>query len=349
MVQYQIPDTDFCMDILTMLHKQQSFWVHNTIIQTQHWDWPKWQIRQSAIAIYRDIQIPFWGEFPACSEEIQIICGEKDQKLNTTMQYMTRFLQRATELVKPYTNWIKPYFESSGRTYEELQEPIQNHVQWTTSAKCIFVSGSLGESLGVVRQESQGSQLPEFTGPMHWPSGSPGSNSEKSGWTKEVWWQPGEGQGVLETSLGVLTRNLGVPTTSPGAAGSTSEQPGSTSNHCRAVWEKQHLLWECCCCAWKCMWSGQDWANLEATMEHVWKYLWRRWLCLLGDAFWRPWSSRDWWRSWRRLTGGAPGAWESIHQLVLWHPMQSDKVIYLWALMQSWLIAVDHVRRHTGS
>jgi hypothetical protein len=45
----------------------------------------------------------------------------------------------------------------------------------TWSAKSIFVTGSLWECLGVVGPQSQGGQIPEFTGPMQWPSAAPGS------------------------------------------------------------------------------------------------------------------------------------------------------------------------------
>ena len=44
-----------------------------------------------------------------------------------------------------------------------------------TSADCILVTGSLWVCLRVVRPESQGGQIPEYTRLMQWPSGSPGS------------------------------------------------------------------------------------------------------------------------------------------------------------------------------
>ena len=47
------------------------------------------------------------------------------------------------------------------------------------SAKCILVTGSLWECLRAVGPESQGSQIPEFAGPMEWPSGAPGSTWER--------------------------------------------------------------------------------------------------------------------------------------------------------------------------
>ena len=37
------------------------------------------------------------------------------------------------------------------------------------SAKCNYVTGSLWECLRVVEPESQGGQIPEMTGPTHWP------------------------------------------------------------------------------------------------------------------------------------------------------------------------------------
>ena len=48
-----------------------------------------------------------------------------------------------------------------------------------TSAKCNYVTGSLWECLRVVEPESQGGQIPEFTGPTQWPSGAPGSTWER--------------------------------------------------------------------------------------------------------------------------------------------------------------------------
>jgi hypothetical protein len=59
----------------------------------------------------------------------------------------------------------------------------EGEIEEGESAKCIFVSGRLWKYLGVIRPESQGSQIPEFTGHMHWPLGTSGSTSEKSGWT----------------------------------------------------------------------------------------------------------------------------------------------------------------------
>jgi len=47
-----------------------------------------------------------------------------------------------------------------------------------SSATCILVTGSLWEYLRVVRPESQGGRIPEFTGLMKWPSGAPGSTWE---------------------------------------------------------------------------------------------------------------------------------------------------------------------------
>jgi len=49
----------------------------------------------------------------------------------------------------------------------------------TASAKCNYVTGSLWECLRVVGPEFQGGQIPELTGPMQWPSGAPGSTSER--------------------------------------------------------------------------------------------------------------------------------------------------------------------------
>jgi hypothetical protein len=53
---------------------------------------------------------------------------------------------------------------------------IPSHLLGSVSAKCIFISGSSWEYLGVVGPESQGGEIPELTGPMRWLYGSPGSN-----------------------------------------------------------------------------------------------------------------------------------------------------------------------------
>jgi hypothetical protein len=77
------------------------------------------------------------------------------------------------------------------------------------SAKCNYVTGSLWEYLRVVGPESQGGQIPEYTGLSHWPSGAPVSTSER--WQKirqrhpQAWEHLGERAASLRapsTSLG---------------------------------------------------------------------------------------------------------------------------------------------------
>jgi len=79
------------------------------------------------------------------------------------------------------------------------------------SAKCIFITGSLWDSLRVVGPESQGGHIPEFTAPMRWPSGTPWSTWEH---TKQAWehrLQAWEELGAPPTCLGLLTIILGAP------------------------------------------------------------------------------------------------------------------------------------------
>ena len=92
------------------------------------------------------------------------------------------------------------------------------------SAKCIFITGSLWECLGVVGPESQGGQIPEFTIPMQWPSGAPGSTWEcwQQDWEckQQAWkhrqqaWEHLESQysilGKTPYSLGTLMLRLEI-------------------------------------------------------------------------------------------------------------------------------------------
>jgi len=114
----------------------------------------------------------------------------------------------------------------------------------TLSAKCNYVTGNLWECLRVVGPESQCGQIPEFTGPMQWPLGGPGSAWERRQHDWEHRPQAWEHLGAPTTSLGAS----GSTDHKPGSAGNT---PGSTSNHCRVVWEKHHLLWKHWWCVWK--------------------------------------------------------------------------------------------------
>jgi len=83
-------------------------------------------------------------------------------------------------------------------THSELEV-----VETSISAKCIFVTRSLWECLGVVGPESQGGQIPELTGPM-------------------------EG----------LQVHLGAPGKAGNKHGSTVKKPACTLNGRRAVWAK---------------------------------------------------------------------------------------------------------------
>jgi len=88
-----------------------------------------------------------------------------------------------------------------------------------SSAKCILVTGSLWECLRVVRPESQGGQIQEFTGPMQWPSGAPGRTWKRWPWLWKSRLQAWEHLGVPATSLG-------APMTSLWARRITVEQSG---------------------------------------------------------------------------------------------------------------------------
>jgi len=126
----------------------------------------------------------------------------------------------------------------------------------STSANGISVTGSLWECLWVVGQESQGGQIPEFTGPMQWPSGAPGSACERRQQARVRRRQAGEHLGAPATSLGALTKCLGAPTTSLGAHRITVEQswkdiifsgdaagvPGDYSHYLSLTISKTHVF-----------------------------------------------------------------------------------------------------------
>jgi len=114
--------------------------------------------------------------------------------------------------------------------------------------------------------------------------------------------------------------------------------------------------------------GGGNRAYLEMHMEAMLVRTWRPWSSQLGDMHfkamivlpWRPWSSefgdalrgRDWVRLdkwWESVDGRRAGSWHPIHQLVDSQPWECDNVTYLGALMESWLMSVDHVGRYAGS
>jgi hypothetical protein len=57
---------------------------------------------------------PFLEDFAAFSEEMQMMYGDKDRKLNAAMKCMTDFLQRANELVRVNANRIKTNWRAAG-------------------------------------------------------------------------------------------------------------------------------------------------------------------------------------------------------------------------------------------
>jgi len=91
------------------------------------------------------------------------------------------------------------------------------------------------ECLRVVGPESQGGQILEFTGPMQWPSGAPGSTWEcqRQAWKRQP--QAWEHLGAPVTCLGAPTTSLGAPriTVEPSAKniifGNAAGVPGNHS------------------------------------------------------------------------------------------------------------------------
>jgi len=85
--------------------------------------------------------------------------------------------------------------------------------------KCIFVTGRLWECLRVVGPESRGGQIPEITGQMQWPSGTPGSTWEHR---RQAW----ERRWLAWKHLGALATSLKAPINILGARRITVEQCG---------------------------------------------------------------------------------------------------------------------------
>jgi len=106
--------------------------------------------------------------------------------------------------------------------------------------------------------------------------------------------------------------------------------------------------------------GGCDCANWEAEIERVWRYTWWLWLSEFGDALGGcDWASVemhleavmkwDWTSTWRGSMDGTPGA-ETL--FISWLTRNRGNVtmwLYLWALMESWLMAVDCVGRYAES
>jgi len=99
--------------------------------------------------------------------------------------------------------------------------------------------------------------------------------------------------------------------------------------------------------------GGRDWVTLEMHLETVIERHWR-------------YTRRPWWGAYKDALGQCDragldedlevvdarctGCWDSIHQLVKLQPWECDKETLpsIWALMESWLMAVDRVGRHAG-
>jgi len=135
-------------------------------------------------------------------------------------------------------------------------------------------------------------------------------------------------------------------------------------------------------------WSSQfgdalgvlDAVNLEVVIERVWRYTWMLRSCELGGRIraslvihlegvmeWvSGYTCRLWWSEFGDSLGGrdrarldeyleavdrrCAGCWDCIGQLVDLQRWECDKRWpYLWALPQSWLMAVDCIGRHAGS
>jgi len=100
--------------------------------------------------------------------------------------------------------------------------------------------------------------------------------------------------------------------------------------------------------------------HLEAGIERVWRCIWRQRSSELRGALGgcdraslemqlEAVIEQDWMSTWRRSMDGAPGD-ETLFitkltryrgNVIMW--------LYLWAVMKSWLMAVDHVRRYAKS
>jgi len=104
---------------------------------------------------------------------------------------------------------------------------------------------------------------------------------------------------------------------------------------------------------------GRDRANLEAVIERVWRYTWWLWLSECGDELGgcdrasleihlEAVMKWDWTRTWRRSMDGAPGAETLIISYLTHNRGNVTMWLYLWALMESWLMAVDRVGRYAG-
>jgi len=106
--------------------------------------------------------------------------------------------------------------------------------------------------------------------------------------------------------------------------------------------------------------GGRDRANLEAVIERVWRYTWWLWLSDFGDALGgcdranlemhlEAVMKWDWTSTWRRSMDGTPAAETLLISELTLNRGNVTMWLCLWALMESWLMAVDRVGRYTGS
>jgi len=102
----------------------------------------------------------------------------------------------------------------------------------------------LWEYLEVVRLQSQGAQIPEYTGLIKWPSGAPRCTSEWSGWTLEGWWQQREHWQAQTTFLGAPRCADHMPGSIDNRFGSANNRPESTNDNPLSTGKRQWHDWE---------------------------------------------------------------------------------------------------------
>jgi len=128
--------------------------------------------------------------------------------------------------------------------------------------------------------------------------------------------------------------------------------------HLEAVIE--HVWWDALGRPWSCgLWSpkgsifahalaGRNRARLEihsdAVLERCWRCTSRPWVCQRAGCnsahFDQYVDAVEWWRA---------QCCNTFHQFVNWLLWECDRWHYIAALMESWLMAVDCVGRHSGS
>jgi len=86
-----------------------------------------------------------------------------------------------------------------------------------------------------------------------------------------------------------------------------------------------------------------DRACSEAVIVRIWRCTWRTWSCELGS---RNCASLD--EYLEAVDGRRARCWDSIDQLVNSPLWEYDKVLYLWALMGSWLMADNRIGRQAA-